>query len=90
MTIPAFLLGSVLAAFYGALFHLVRGGSGGRLFLYVVVSGIAFWFGHLVANIIGLTFLSIGPVRVGLATIFTLVGLIGAEWLSAVDSREGS
>ena len=90
MTIPAFLLGSVLAAFYGALYHLVRGGSGVRLFLYLVVSGITFWFGHLVANIIGMTFLSIGPVRVGMATLFTLIGLIAAEWLSAVDSHESN
>ena len=90
MNVLAFLLGNVLAAFYGALFHLVRGGSVGRLILFLVVSVITFWFGHLVANIIGMTFLSIGPVRVGLATIFTLVGLIAAEWLSAVDSHEGS
>jgi len=90
MTILAFILGSILAAIYGALYHLVRGGSGGRLFLYLVVGGVTFWFGHLVANITGLTFLSIGPIRTGLATLFTLIGLIAAEWLSAVDSREGN
>jgi hypothetical protein len=90
MTILTVLLGSILAAMYGALYHLVRGGSLGRLFLYLVVSGVAFWFGHLVANILGFTFLSIGPVRVGLATLFALAGLVAAEWLSAVDSRQGS
>jgi len=90
MTILAFILGSVLAAGYGALYHLVRGGSGVRLFIYLIVSGILFWFGHLVANIIGFTFLSIGPIRAGLASLFVLAGLIAAEWLSAVDSRESS
>ena len=90
MTLLAILLGSVLAAIYGALYHLIRGGSGGRIFLYLVVSGISFWFGHLVANIISFTFLSLGPIRTGLATLFSIAGLVTAEWLSAVESREGS
>lgn len=89
MTILAFLLGSVLAAMYGAVFHLVRGGSLGRLVLYLVVSGLAFWFGHTVANITDLTFLSLGPIRAGLASLSSLIGLVAADWLSAVDSREG-
>ncbi len=88
MTILAFLLGNILASIYGALYHLIRGGSFGRLVLFLAVSVLSFWFGHLVANITGMTFLSLGPIRTGLATLFTLAALIGAEWLSAVDTRE--
>jgi hypothetical protein len=90
MTILAFIFGSVVASIFGALYHLVRGGSGGQLFLYLVVSGISFWFGHLVANITGITFFSLGPIRTGLAALFTIVGLVAAEWLSVVDRHEGS
>lgn len=86
MTIPAFLLGSIIAAFYGALFHFIRGGGPGRLILFIVVGIASFWFGHLIANILGFTFLSIGAIRVGFASLVTLVALIGAEWLSAVEA----
>ncbi|MEJ2757587.1 MAG: hypothetical protein P8046_03805 [Anaerolineales bacterium] len=86
MTIPAFLLGSIIAAFYGALFHFIRGGGPGRLILFLFVAIAGFWFGHMFANILGFTFLSIGAVRVGLASLVTLVALIGAEWLSAVET----
>ena len=87
MTIPAFLLGSIIAAFYGALFHFIRGGGAGRLILFLFVAIVGFWFGHMVANIIGFTFLSIGAIRTGMASLVTLVALIGAEWLSAVEAR---
>ncbi|MGD2026781.1 MAG: hypothetical protein PVI99_03115 [Anaerolineales bacterium] len=88
MTIPAFLLGSVIAAFIGALFHFIRGGALGRLVLFLVVSEISFWFGHFVADIIGFTFLSLGAIRLGMAALVTLVALIATEWLSAVDTGE--
>ncbi len=90
MTIPAFLLGSVIAAFYGALFHFIRGGNLGRLLLFLFVGEISFWFGHLAADIIGFTFLSLGALRLGMASIVTLVALVGAEWLSAVDTGESA
>ena len=90
MTIPAFILGCVLAFIFGAVYHLVRGGSLGRLILYLIVSGFTFWFGHLVANITEITFLSLGPIRTGLATLFSIAGLVGADWLSAVDTQESS
>lgn len=86
MTLPAFLIGFIIAAFYGALFHFIRGGGIGRLILFVIVAEMAFWFGHLIANIVGFTFLSIGALRVGLASLVTLVALVGAEWLSAVEA----
>lgn len=90
MTIPAFVLGCVLALIFGAVYHLIRGGRIGRLILYLIVSAASFWFGHLVANITGMTFLSLGPIRTGLATLFSIAGLVGAEWLSTVDTQESS
>ncbi len=90
MTIPAFFLGCVLALIFGAVYHLIRGGGIGRLILYLIVSGFSFWFGHLVANITGMTFLSLGPIRTGLATHFSIAGLVTADWLSAVDTPQSS
>lgn len=85
MTIPAFLIGTLAAGALGALYHVIRGGSFSRMVLYLFVAVIFFWVGHTFANILNLTFASIGPVRVGLAVIVTIAGLILTEFLSAVE-----
>ena len=82
MTIPAVLFGIVISSLYGALFHLVRGGSGKRLFAYMIAGWVGFWIGHLVGQVFGITFFSVGPLRLGIATIFSLVAMFLTNWLS--------
>ena len=81
MTLPAFFLGVVISTTYGALFHLWRGGGVGHLILYLIMGWIGFWVGQLVANWLGLTFASIGPLHLGLATVGSLMFLGIAYWL---------
>jgi hypothetical protein len=87
MTFPAFLLGCVIAGVFGAGFHLVRGGGAGRLIGFLLAAGFGFWFGHLTANITGLTFFSLGPLRLGIALPVTLATLFGIDWLSGMDGQ---
>jgi hypothetical protein len=84
MTFPAFLLGFFIAGLMAAVFHLVRGGSLGRLIILLVAGEISFWFGHMVGNILGFTFLSVGPIRLGMAILTAILGLVGATWLSEI------
>lgn len=88
MTIPAFILGSVIAALMGGATHLILGGGPGRLVLFTITGLVAFWFGHTLGNILGFTFLSIGAIRFGVAFPMTLVGLAGTAWLSDMDHGE--
>jgi len=79
-----------MAALLGALYHFIRGGSIGRLVLYLLAAVFAFWLGHTIADILSFRFLSIGPIRAGAAVLTTILGLIVTEFLSEVEPEEGT
>jgi hypothetical protein len=70
------------------LFHIWRGGSGGRLLLYIFFSWIGFWLGHFIGSLTGITFASLGALRLGTATIGSLITLGIGFWLSLIDTSE--
>jgi len=88
MTLPAFLLGLLISTLYGALFHLWRGGGFGRLILYLILGWLGFWTGQALASGLGLTFLSLGQIHLGMATIFSLLFLFIGYWLSLIDRNQ--
>jgi hypothetical protein len=85
MTLPSFLIGIVISSLYGALFHLWRGGGLGRLVLYIILAWIGFWLGHFAGNALGWTFFSLGPLRLGMATVGAAITLGVGYWLSLVE-----
>ncbi|MBM3152804.1 MAG: hypothetical protein FJZ96_11500 [Chloroflexi bacterium] len=85
MTLPSILFGLLLAALYGAAFHLWRGGSLGRLLLYIVLSLLGFLAGHLAGAALGWNFASVGPLHAGMATLGSAVFLFVGHWLSLVE-----
>jgi len=85
MTLPSILIGIVISSLYGAAFHLWRGGGPGRLILYLLLAWIGFWIGHFVGNAAGWTFFSLGPLRLGAATLGTALSLGVGYWLSLVE-----
>jgi hypothetical protein len=87
MTLASFLLGFVLSSLYGALFHLWRGGNIYRLMLYLILSWMGFWIGHFLASFLDWTFLSIGPLHVGLASITSILFLFIGYWLSLLPRK---
>jgi uncharacterized membrane protein YeaQ/YmgE (transglycosylase-associated protein family) len=87
MTLPSVIIGIVIASLYGAVFHLYRGGGLGRLLLYLIMAWIGFWVGHFLGNSVGWTFFSLGPLRLGTATIGAAVMLLFGYWLSLVENK---
>jgi len=85
MTIPSILIGIVISSLYGVAFHLWRGGGIGRLIIYVILSWIGFWIGNYVGLRLDLTFLSLGPLRLGTATLGAALALGIGYWLSLVE-----
>jgi hypothetical protein len=85
MTIPAFLLGMVFATLYGAVFHIWRGGSLGRLFLYILISWAGFWSGHFLSAWQHWTLATLGPLNFGAASMGSLIFLLLGHWLSQVE-----
>jgi hypothetical protein len=84
MTIPALIIGVVISTLYGAVFHLLRGGSLGRLILYIMLSWLGFWIGNSIGEQMGWIFWSMGPLRLGMATLGSVVFLGVGYWLSLV------
>jgi len=85
MTLPALFFGIVLSSLYGAAFHLWQGGSLKKLLLFILFAWIGFWGGHLLAASLGWTFLAIGPLNAGMATLGSALVLFGGNWLSRVE-----
>jgi len=85
MTIPALLFGILISTLYGAAYHLWRGGGAGKLVLFLILGWIGFWAGHAIGNYLNWTFGSLGQLRLGMATLFSLVFLSLGHWLSLVE-----
>ena len=85
MTLPAIVFGIVLSTLYGTAFHFWKGGSLNRLFLYIILSWLGFWIGHIVGGALGWSFAAAGPINAGMATLGSLIFLFVGEWLSRVE-----
>jgi hypothetical protein len=85
MTFPAFVFAIFLAALFGSLLHLWRGGSLWRLALYLVLSEVGFFVGHALAEILSINFINLGSIHLGLGILGSLALLGLGYWLSMVD-----
>ncbi len=85
MSLPGLIFGIIISILYGAIFHFWRGGGPIRLILYIILSVSGFWIGQIIAAKTNLTFLSIGTLHLGLATICSILFLSIGHWLSLVQ-----
>ncbi|OGT25053.1 MAG: hypothetical protein A2Z17_03515 [Gammaproteobacteria bacterium RBG_16_66_13] len=82
MSLPAIYLGLLISTLLGAAFHLLRGGTLGRLFLYVSTAWIAFFAGHWVASLLRWELGRVGSLNLFPAILATLIGLTAASILA--------
>lgn len=82
MTIQAVLLGMIAPIFFGAVFHLWRGGATWRLGLYILLAEAGFWVGHLAGTNLGWEFLKVGSLQMGIGTIGAILFMLLGHWLS--------
>jgi hypothetical protein len=86
MTLPSLLLALLVALLYGAIYHLIRGGSFWRLLLYLGLSGLGFAAGHVIGLWRGWVLLPFGSLNFGLSSIGSLVVLILGDWLGHIEA----
>ena len=86
MTLSSLLFALLVALFYGALYHLIRGGGFWRLLLYVCLSISGFIAGHLIGIWRGWTFLPLGALNLGLSSLGSVVVLLFGDWLSRIEA----
>jgi hypothetical protein len=82
MTIPSLIFAVLIASLLGALYHLIRGGGLGRLFLNLFLSWAGFVLGHYVGLWRGWLLFPMGQLDLGLSTLSSLILLIGVDWIS--------
>ena len=84
MTIQGIILGFIIATLIGSLLHLIVGGSLLRLVVFILLSWIGFWMGHIFAYLMQWTFMKFGALQLagGLLGNFIVLGL--GYWLSLV------
>ena len=86
MTLPSLLFALLIALFYGAVFHLIRGGGFWRLLLYLFLSIFGFVLGHLVGVWRGWMLIPIGSIDFGLASIGSFLLLLLGDWLTRIEA----
>lgn len=84
MTLPALVFGALMATFLGAVFHVWKGGSLGKLLLYIIFAWVGFWGGEILAASLGFTFGSVGPLHLLAAIILAVAALFLGHWLSMI------
>jgi hypothetical protein len=87
MITPASVFSFFVATFLGAAFHFWKGGSGGRLILYLVISWIGFMIGNWLGTSRDIPFLMIGPISGGFGSLGSLVLLFFTSWIIQLDEK---
>ncbi len=87
MTLPLILLALLIALLLGALFHILRGGSGWRLLLYLVSSVLGFALGQGLSTWLGWRLLTFGALDVGAGLIGSFIFLMLGDWLSRIENK---
>jgi hypothetical protein len=86
MTLPTFLFGLLIALFYGALYHFLRGGGFWRLLLYLGLSVLGFALGHVISVWREWYFIPMGSLNLGMSTIGSVLALLIGDWLSRIEA----
>jgi hypothetical protein len=86
MTLPTLFFALLIALFYGAVYHLIRGGGFWRLFLYFSLSITGFVIGHLIGIWRGWSVFPLGSLNLGLSSIGSVMVLILGDWLSRIEA----
>jgi len=90
MTLPTLLFALLIALLYGALYHLIRGGSFWRLFLYFGLSILGFAVGHFIGLWRGWIFFPLGALNLGLSSVGSILVLLCGDWLTHIEVKERS
>lgn len=88
MTLPVFLFGLIIALLIGFLFHVLRGGRGLRLLLYLGLSILGFAFGQWISMARGWNLYLFGVLDLGMGLVGSVLVLGLSEWLSLIDRNK--
>jgi uncharacterized membrane protein YeaQ/YmgE (transglycosylase-associated protein family) len=88
MTLSGYLLSFIIATLLGLLFHVIVGGRGWRIILFVFCSWIGFFVGNSLGSVIDFKWLNIGPIHTLAASLGSIVFMLLGRWLGKTQKRE--
>ncbi|MBO9310111.1 MAG: hypothetical protein J7551_10050 [Chloroflexi bacterium] len=87
MPSPPVVFGFLLATLYGALFHLIFGGSTRRLALYLLAGWLGFAIGQIFGTVFEVNALAIGVLNTFTATLGAWAALFITRFLSGRETK---
>jgi hypothetical protein len=85
MPFPTIAFGVLLSTLYAAAYHLVRGGTTKKLFLFMLLSWAGFWLGDTLGWTMGWNFGAIGILNAGMGTIISFVFILAGDLISRIQ-----
>ena len=79
---PSLILALAIAAFYGALYHLLWGRTAIGLLRALAIGVVGFLVGEAGARLLGYSVLMMGDVHLGIASAVAWTGLAVDHWRS--------
>lgn len=76
------VLGLLLASAYGAIFHLIFGGTVRRILLYLGAAWTGFFIGQLVGDFLNFEVLKLGKIHLVSASLGAWSLLLATRWLA--------
>ncbi len=89
MNVSTYIFGWILATLLGAVFHLWKDGGFWKLVIYIVLSWIGFFLGHVIAKSAGFNFMNVGSLHLGGGIIGSIIALFAGHWFSRIESFPG-
>jgi len=87
MPIPTIVFGVLLSTLYGAIYHLLRGGTTRTMLLFLVLSWAGFWLGDTLGWYMGWSFAAVGNLNAGMATVLSFVFMLAGDLLRRIRNR---
>lgn len=89
MNVATYIFGWILATLLGAVFHLWKDGGFWKLVIYIILSWIGFFLGHLIAKGADFNLMNVGSLYLGGGMIGSIIALFAGQWLSRIESFPG-
>jgi hypothetical protein len=83
MTFPQIVFSFFLATLLASFLHLWKDGNLMRLLIFLVMSWLGFFGGHLIASALSINFLDVGNIHLGFGLLGCLLMLALAYWLTS-------
>ncbi len=90
MTLPDILFGFTAAFLIGALYHSLRGGSGWRFLLNLLLSALGFALGQVAGWWLGFILYAVGDLDIAAGAVGSVLILVLGDWLSHIKPAEKS